>query len=82
MAELPLTSHEKGLLDQVQDEITEMGKKFYDCIEKCEASDNGKNQEKWMNEAESLCKSIRQRSETREAIIRDAHNRIISSSKN
>lgn len=81
MAELPLTSHEKGLLDQIQGEITEMGEKFDDCIKKCEASQNYNDQEKWMNEAESWCKGIRQRSENREAVIRNALNRIVSRRK-
>lgn len=72
---LPLTKHESSLINQIQDEIQEMSDKFNESIANAEKETDPAKQKEAFKNAYDFSKQIRERSKTRELIIKDAFNR-------
>lgn len=77
--QLPLTNNEKGLIDGIEREIHDMSKEFNQAMEDAEKSTSTEELERNLRRAEGLATGIRERSQDRENVIREALDRLKSS---
>lgn len=73
---LPLTNNEKELIGNIEKEIREMNGDFNDALDDADKSTTKDEAEKNLKRADGLARGIRERSQVREKVIRDAIDRL------
>jgi len=74
--QLPLTNNEKDLITGIEREIHGMSKEFNQAMEDAEKSTSTEELERNLGRAEGLATGIRERSQVRENVIREALDRL------
>lgn len=76
MAEIPLTTHERGLIGQIHGEIDQLNREANECLEEFDKATTPEQQELWLRKLIAKNKAISERSQVRESIIRPAVDRL------